>query len=262
MNKELETEYHFAFSEPLVCTAIHNGNYISPQIRKNIGITDNLRLREEDPKTAFFTKISANRIIQHRSRFEYDLNRSRDKAFYLEPADAWGLRVRRQRPEEEVIRESLSAYDRFYRRTKSFFDEMTTTFGSFFVYDIHSYNHHRKGNDQPFDSPAENPEIILGTSIMPAEWFPLVKRIQESLLGFDFFGRKLDVRINVKFPGGNFSRWIHSSYPGRVACIAIEFKKIFMDEWTGEFFPDKQEALRQALLRTKPVILNYLREKQ
>lgn len=254
----MNTEFHFNFAEPIVCTAIHNGHDVSPEIEENLAVSEEIRLREEDPRTGYFTRISTNRIIHYTSRFEYDLNRPRDKAFYLQPADAWGLEVRKFVPRDKLIEQCLKNYDLFYRRTAHFMTEMSETFNRFFVYDIHSYNHHRLGAEEPFDDPEMNPEIILGTSNMPEKWLPLVEQIRDNLHGYPFMGRQLDVRINVKFPGGFFSRWLHNSFPQNVCCIALEFKKIFMNEWTGEFYPEVLSELRNALSSTKPVILKYL----
>ena len=89
---------------------------------------------------------------------------------------------------------------------------------------------------------------------MPEKWIPLVYNVQEDLRKFDYFGRQLDVRINIKFPGGNFSKWIHRTFPDSTCCIAIEFKKIFIDEWTGELFKDKILKLQKALNSTLPGI--------
>ena len=258
MKKRTESLFHFDFREPFICTAIHNGHYVDEALIPNFGITEDERLREEDPKTEYFTKIASNRIVQYRSRFDYDLNRPRERAFYLKPEDAWGLNVRRVRPDDNLIEKSLACYDLFYRRTKILFDEMAMTHKTFFVYDIHSYNHHRQGAGMPFDPEENNPEIILGTSNMPERWHPIVEEIRTRLSSFNFFGRALDVRINVKFPGGHFSRWIHSNYPEQACCIAIELKKIFMDEWSGIFYPEVMQELRNALSLTRPYILDYL----
>ena len=258
----MESEFYFTFAEPIVCTAIHHGHEVDPELKRNLGITDDIRLREEDPRTEFFTRIASNRIIQRNSRFEYDLNRSREKAFYLEPEDCWGLKARKKRPSKEMIEKSLNSYDLFYRRVEIFLSEMLKIYPHLFIYDIHSYNHHRQGPNQPFDDPEKNPEIILGTNNMPKIWFPLVEEIRDSLESYDFQGRKLDVRVNVKFPGGHFSRWLHNTFPEKVCCIAIEFKKIFMDEWTGKFYPEVMKELRNALKSTKPVILHYLNKQK
>ncbi len=254
--------FSFDFDEPVVCTAIHNGHFVSPEVLSNFAVTEEVRFREEDPQTDFFTGICNNRILASNSRFEFDLNRSREKAIYLKPEDAWGLIVRKDQPADDVIKKTLERYDLFYRRAKLMLEEMNRTYGNFFVYDIHSYNHHRQGKDAEFDKAELNPEIILGTNNMPQHWQPLVDKIQSRMLEYDFMGRKIDVRQNVKFDGGNFSRWIHTTFPNEVCCIAIEFKKIFMDEWSGEFYPDVMMELKKLLASTKDVIIDYLKTKQ
>ena len=258
----MDTEFYFTYAEPLVCTAIHNGHEISPEINENLAITEKERLREEDPRTGYFTEFAANRIVQQISRFEYDTNRAREKAFYLNPEDSWGLKTRKEHPDKSLIKATLQKYDSFYNRTEQFLRQMGETFDHFFVYDIHSYNHHRLGPNEPFDPVKNNPEIILGTSNMPEDWFPLVEKIRNRLQKFDFQGRKLDVRINVKFPGGNFPRWLHSTFPNKACCIALEFKKIFMNEWSGEFYPEVMKELRNALETTREDVFKYLEKKR
>ncbi len=253
----MNAEYYFNFTDPFVCTAIHNGHDISADLLPAMAIDENVRLREEDPQTEYFTTIAQNRIICSQSRFECDLNRIREKAVYIKPEDAWGLKVRNELFNENHVDKALAYYDTFYRRVEMLFREMVQTHNKFFVYDIHSYNHHREGPKASFDDPQKNPEIIIGTSNMPESWLPLIDKVRSQLLNFDFNGRKLDVRVNVKFPGGNFSRWIHRTFPEHACSIAIEFKKIFMDEWTGEFFPEVMELLKNALASTKPVILEF-----
>ena len=49
------------------------------------------------------------------------------------------------------------------------------------------------------------------------------------------------MRENVAFQGkGEQTRFVHQRYPGRGCAIALEFKKFFMDEWSGE--PDAKEV--------------------
>ena len=43
----------------------------------------------------------------------------------------------------------------------------------------------------------------------------------------------LDVRENLRFKGGHMPRWINDRYGDRGFSIAVETKKIYMDEWTG-----------------------------
>jgi hypothetical protein len=53
----------------------------------------------------------------------------------------------------------------------------------------------------------------------------------------------------VKFTGGYMSRWLNSRYPDRLICLAIEFKKIFMDEWTGELDQPAWSELKRLFYR-------------
>jgi hypothetical protein len=67
------------------------------------------------------------------------------------------------------------------------------------------------------------------------------------LAEFDFPGGSLDVRENVRFRGGNFGRWAHSSFPDAACVLSVEVKKFFMDEWTGELDSGMHAAVGQAL---------------
>ena len=251
-------DFNFDYNSPIVCTAIHNGHALSENIRTNLAVQEDVRLREEDPFTERFLIKSSNTIIGRTSRFEVDLNRSPEKCIYKKPEDAWGITTRRKPPTDIAISQSMAKYHEFYSKAEKHFDELQKRFGTFFVYDVHSYNHHRKGPDADFDDPDMNPEIIIGTNNMSGQWIALVEKITKQLRDFDYFGRSLDARINVKFPGGHFSRWIHKNYPDSACCIAIEFKKIWMDEWTAEVYEDKLSRLIEAFNSTFNIILREL----
>ena len=42
---------------------------------------------------------------------------------------------------------------------------------------------------------------------------------------------------NEVFKGGYLARKLCARHYDHLAVFAIEFKKIFMDEWSGEFYP-------------------------
>jgi hypothetical protein len=127
------------------------------------------------------------------------------------------------------------------------------------VFDLHTYNHRRDGSDGPPADPEQNPEVNLGTGTMDRDqWAGLVDRFMADLSAVDFMGRQLDVRENVKFRGGNFARWIHETFPESGCALSIEFKKCFMDEWTGQPYPNQLDAIQQALVATVPGVLDEL----
>ncbi|MGH7128228.1 MAG: N-formylglutamate amidohydrolase, partial [Planctomycetaceae bacterium] len=85
-----------------------------------------------------------------------------------------------------------------------------------------------------------------------------VERFIADLRRFDVLGRRLDVRENVRFRGGHFPGWIHETFPDCGCALAIEVKKVFMDEWTGEVDARRFDALRAALASTVPGVLEEL----
>ena len=86
----------------------------------------------------------------------------------------------------------------------------------------------------------------------------MIERLASDLRTFDFPGEALDVRENVKFQGGHFPRWVNARFEGAACAVAIEFKKFFMDEWSGE--PDRRliDAIRDALNSALPGIMEQL----
>ena len=244
---------------PLVATAIHDGHAIRSDLEPLMALAEEDRLREEDPYTGRWTEIARNRIVATHSRFQVDLNRPPEKAVYRKPEDAWGLRVWRDELPDEQVARSFAEHAAFYRNAGARFADLTRKYGCFFVFDLHTYNHRREGPDGPPADPDGNPEVNIGTGTMEREkWAPVVDRLIDQLRRFDFLGRRLDVRENVKFKGGYFPRWIHRTFPNSGCAVSIEFKKFFMDEWTGELDSMQHEAIRLALLSTVPVVEDAL----
>lgn len=230
---------------PIIAAAIHAGHAVRAEVAALFEVTEPDRLREEDPFTDRWTEIAGNRVVVHRSRFEVDLNRPRDKAVYLVPDDAFDLQVWKHVPSDGVVDRSRGIYDGFYDKFRGMCHEVEARYGRFVVLDLHSYNHRRSGPDAPVDNPAKNPEVNVGTGSMDRDrWGGLVDRFMQDVAAAPFDGGHLDVRENVRFQGGHLSRWVHENYPTSGCALAVEVKKIYMDEWTGR--PD--EALIESIL--------------
>lgn len=246
-------------TDPIMVTAVHSGHALRDELREIMALDEATRLREEDPFTDAWISISDNYILPERSRFEVDLNRARDEAVYLTPEDAWGLQLWKTPPTHEMVIRSLEEYDAFYVELRKLFDEMKVRHGRFVVFDLHAYNFRRSGPDAPPEDPELNPEINIGTGTMDRQyWAPVVDRFIHDLKNFDYLGRHLDVRENVKFVGRQFPGWVHTHYP-KVACVlAVEFKKFYMDEWKGMGDPVQIQAIRQAMASTLPGIKETL----
>ena len=244
---------------PIVATSVHAGHELRPEIAEVMVLDEAARLREEDPFTDRLAGVVPDRVRTSRSRFEADLNRPRREAIYRRPEDCWGLDVWRDGVlSDELFRGSLATYDSFYDALAPRLDALAER-GPFVLLDVHSYNHRRDGADQPPAPAADNPEVNVGTGSVDRDRFgSLVERFVGELRRGSTDSGPIDARENVAFKGRNLAWWVHDRYP-RVGCVlALEFKKTFMDEWTGELDEKRLHDLQQAVAATLPGLRDEL----
>lgn len=245
---------------PVVATAIHHGHDLRPEVAEAMALEESERLREEDPFTGESVRDVPTHIIAHRSRFEFDLNRGADGAVYRTPEQSWGLKVWRAESDDSLAGRSLAIHAAYYRMLAQLLDGMAERHQRFLLIDVHSYNHRRDGPEAPPTPQLQAPDVNIGTFSMPRErWSFLVDPLIDAMRAFDFNGRRLDVRENVAFQGkGEQTRFVHERYPESGCAIALEFKKFYMDEWTGAPDPSELAAMRALvahIARTAEAIL-------
>jgi N-formylglutamate amidohydrolase len=246
-------------NSPIVAVAVHDGHWIRPELLGKVALGERDRLREEDPFTARWLGLSDTRIRVRRSRFEVDLNRPRAGAVYRTPSDAWGLSVWREALTPAELRASLAIYDAFYAALGELLTDVCQRHGGFVVYDLHSYNHRRGGPGGPAALQELTPEINVGTgSLDRSRWGHVAEGFIDRLRRYPFRGRHLDVRENVNFRGGELSRWVHRNFGESGCALAIEVKKFFMDEWTGEVDEALLAEVGAALASTTTHVLHLL----
>jgi hypothetical protein len=240
---------------PVLATAIHDGHELRGEIRQAMKLSGADRLREEDPFTGQAVIDVPSHIIVHRSRFEVDLNRAADRAVYQTPEQCWGLDLWHAPLSPDVVSRSLGIHAHYYRMLGHLLDAIAADHPRFALLDVHSYNHRRDGPQGGALPREEAPDINIGTFSMPRDrWAFLLDPLMRAMREFDFNGRHLDVRENVAFQGkGEQTRFVHSRYPGQGCAIAIEFKKFYMDEWTGEPDPGELDAMRRFVADTAEV---------
>lgn len=230
----------------VIATAIHAGHVVRPEIAELLDLDDADRLREEDPFTDQIAASAASTsVLVFRSRFEVDLNRSRDEAVYSGADQSWGLNVWKHPPPADVLSRSLDIHDAFYAELGRHLDRVAQR-GPFLLLDVHSYNHRRAVDGSPARQD-ENPDVNVGTGSMDARWHPVIEALMANLSSSLVAGRSLDVRENVNFRGRELARWVHERYPGIGCAPALEFKKTFMDERTGTVDADHVDSLGRAL---------------
>lgn len=244
---------------PVLATAIHDGHAVRPALAGRFALDDAGRLREEDPFTGHAIQDAPNRFIAHRSRFEVDLNRPLATAVYRTPDQCWGLEVWRTPLTDDEVEASRDYHRRVYEELGRVTDQLAGDGPAFVVLDVHSYNHRRDGPDAPPTPDEQAPDINIGTFSMPRErWAHVVDPFVAYLADYDFNGRRLSVAENLAFQGkGEWARFVHDRHPRQGCAIAFEFKKFFMDEWTGAPDPDELDGMRR-LVRDSVRVLTEL----
>lgn len=231
-------------------TSIHDGHYMRDELLEITALDTTERMREEDPYTAYMAEVADNRANCALSRFEVDLNRRRDAAIYLLPEHAWGLNLWKESPTERMVSTSMQFYDAFYVSLKKHLQRMIDTYGKVVVLDLHTYNHRRKGPYAEAADPKGNPEINIGSANNSTTFRPLLSDYVDFLSNQKQKGEYFQVGENVKFDGGGMSEWIYENFKDKVCTISVEFKKTFMDEWTGVVDVNHLNVLRSLVKKS------------
>ncbi|HUS22334.1 MAG TPA: N-formylglutamate amidohydrolase [Aeromicrobium sp.] len=255
----LRGPYEFA-GDPtsrVLAIALHAGHDVRPEVESRMTLDEAARLREEDPFTDQIAETAASRVVVFRSRFEVDLNRKREHAVYRTPEDCWGLDVWGDGVPSALVGRSLAIHDDFYADLGRHLDDVAMR-GPFVVFDVHSYNHRREPKVAPPSPQGGHPDLNVGTRWVKPQWRPVLEAVETEFRKAEIAGRRLDVRENVVFRGGYLPRWIAERYPGTGCAIALEFKKTFMDEWTGTVDLEHLQALADALHAAQTSVVRTL----
>ena len=244
---------------PVVAAAVHAGHGLRPEIAEAIVLDDAERFREEDPFTDRLAATVPDHVITRRARVAAARNPPPRAAVYRPPAASWGRDVWRDGELPDALFDgSLTTYDAFYDALAPRLDALAER-GPFAVLDVHSYNHRRDGAGEPAAPTSQNPEVNVGTGSLEHDLFgPLVERFMGDLRDASLGCGPLDARENVVFEGRNLAWWVHDRYP-RVGCVlALEFKKTFMDEWTGELHAERFRCAQEGLAAALPGLYDEL----
>jgi N-formylglutamate deformylase len=215
--------------------AVHAGSRIREDLQDALAVSEADRFREEDPATEQFIKELPIRVISLDSRFEYDVNRPEEKAIPLTPDMAWGLKVWNRDltfAEKEV---ALNKYREFHSLMEIISDYLVSISDKAYIFDMHSYCYQRDEHLPWYEN--GKPEINLGSDAINKEVFGQeIRMLLEEFGQISVEGRKIRAAENEVFRGGYLARKLCARHYNKLAVFAVEFKKIFMDEWSGEIY--------------------------
>ena len=228
---------------PFICTAIHDGLRLRDEIAGNCALSDAERFYEEDPYTGKFIADMPITVIGRDSRYEYDLNRPPQTAIYEE---AWGKVVWKTPLTDDQKAESLEKHNTFYRVMRALYRRVLKKHDACLIYDIHSYNYKR------MESP-DVPAFNIGTEQLDTEKYgDIINHWNETLNAISLEGETIRSALNEVFYGRGYQATIAKEF-NNTLVLPTEFKKIFMDELTGEINTD-------VVARLKPEFENTILE--
>ncbi|MCK5137329.1 MAG: N-formylglutamate amidohydrolase [Bacteroidales bacterium] len=248
------TEFHFRKPANYLGVALHTGRRVRQELLEALDVPREDRFREEDSYTDYFVNDFPLQLIARDSRFEYDLNWEIEKCIYPAEEKKWGFQIWNRPLNHGEIETTYDKYKEFYALLDLLIGYIIENQDFAMLFDIHSYCYQRKARTNWWED--MKPEINLGTRYINRAYFsPLIDLFMVGVSGITLDGHTLRVAENDVFPGGYLTRKYAKSHNQQVLVLAIEFKKIFMDEWTGELYPRKLEILKENLLLTKDRIV-------
>jgi N-formylglutamate amidohydrolase len=245
--------FHFREPSGELGIALHAGSRVRPGLEELLNVGSEERRREEDLYTDLMIGDFPMVLMGRDSRFEYDLNWEEAQCIYEYGIKKWNLDVWKRPLSESERMLTLHKYREFHALLDLTVDYLVSKYGSGILYDIHSFRYQREGTVHWREEP--NPEINLGTRYINRDYFaPQVEAFLEGISGWELDGSKLRVGENVLFPGGYLTRKYARTHNRQVLVLAVEFKKIYMDEWSHTLYPGRLELLKSALHQTKECI--------
>lgn len=235
---------------PLVGLAIHAGHNLRAELKSICSQTDIDRFYEEDIATEKFIEELPVTIVLNDSRYEYDINRDEDTAFY--DMYEWGKKVWIENPTPQMRDESIKYYYEVTNFIDDVFSSLIEKHGFCVVYDIHSYNYKRR-----VDAPS--PIFNLGfRSLKGREQYG--KKFMDILSNIKLNGEKSDVLADIPFPGGSLGVKLSKKYKN-LYFFPTEIKKIYCDEITGELYSDILNEIQVKLTDAMLEMFEYIKHK-
>ncbi|MGD9580417.1 MAG: N-formylglutamate amidohydrolase, partial [Vampirovibrionia bacterium] len=156
--------------------------------------------------------------------------------------EAWGKIVWKTPLSDDQKQTSILKHTNFYRVIDALISKLESKFNLCIVYDIHSYNYKREGR---YD---KAPVVNLGTFYLDTERFNYLIDAWISELSKIMIDEKpISVKKNVIFYGrGYLVRHITDNF-NNTLVLPTEIKKIYVDENTGEIYPDMVNLVKKAL---------------
>lgn len=203
---------------PVVCTAIHAGHRLRPDLHKQCLLNPDERYFEEDPFTDQMIASQPITLIGLDSRFEYDLNRPMALSTYYK--SAWSRQVWQKALSAHQRQESHRKHAAFYTLYQALIGKLEALHGMVVVFDLHSYNYKRQKADAPI--------FNIGTAQIDMErWGLVVKRFCTELEQITLPNMTTSAAINAVFEGRGYLISHTNAHFDRTLVLPTEVKNLY-----------------------------------
>lgn len=231
---------------PYVCTAIHAGCNLRPELKEKSALNDYERWYEEDPYTDEFIAALPITLVGNDSRYEYDLNRVPGDCIFEE---AWGKNVWTKPLTKAEKQTSLKKHTNYYRVTYALIKKLEELFDGCVVYDMHSYNFRRWERSVPV--------FNIGAEKVDNKFSKHVESWNKELQNISIPEIETTSAIDDVFKGRGYNLAFINKHFDKTLVLATEVKKIYCDELKGIGYPNVIKSLKSSL---KKAILNHANE--
>ena len=231
---------------PYIATSIHSGTAVRDEVMPHMTLPEKGRFKEEDPATDEMISGLGSSVMGLDSRFEYDLNRPPWRSISVTPEQAWGLVVYGNGLPDDIHDRSLEKFEEFYRFMELAAKAIVQRHGRCVIYDMHSYNIERQ-QEKGIASP---PVFNLGTELLDRRrWAREIDAWLDALKSISVLGVEVTAAENKVFFGkGELCRRL-IAVDQNILVLPTEISKVYMNENTGEPYPDKIAAFKAELAR-------------
>jgi N-formylglutamate deformylase len=249
--------FRFSRKAPSLAVVLHSGSRVRAGLKQYMEVTENERFREEDPYMDRYAEDFPIQLIALDSRFEYDLNRDMEDTIYPADRKKWGLQVWKQPLPESEVEITFQKYREFHTLLDIVIEWLLDSYRQIILFDLHSFCYRREADIHWWED--ERPEINLGTRAVNREYFsPLIDLFLKEVSGMTVEGYPVRTGENQAFGGGYLTRKYARVFNRQVLVLAVEYKKIFMDECTGKEYPEILEMFRKNLVDSRDRLLQVL----
>jgi N-formylglutamate amidohydrolase len=242
----------FSFNESShsIGMALHAGSRVRSNLQDILQTGSRERSREEDLFTDLLIRDFPLELVARDSRFEYDLNWEEEGCIYPYGQEKWGMKTWRRPLTRDEKAETHAKYREFHELLDMLVAHVVRRYGSAIVFEVHGFCYQRERQVSWWEDP--KPDINLGTRHINRDHFtPQIEMFLQEAAGIKMDGHLLRVAENELFQGGYLTRKYAATHNRQVLVLAIEYKKIYMDERSGRLFPERLDILRKNLLLTK-----------